>query len=217
MKLKIGIIKYHIKRINQFDEITQFRLKSLIIVTLLVDLIIPIYSQYYNLLKIGTIEAATILAFFGILKKIGTKLTIFVMNNFSFSNIFLGVIITDILWILSSLTYFISPQCMVWSDLFVSVLQLPFLFAFSNSLNNYINYFYPKKYTLFQNYENDIFAEIGILGLIFSVILTSISIGLTIIVFSIGMFFNTIYQIKNFNLFKKYNFRYMFNYKKSLK
>jgi len=216
MKLpNVGFIRYHIKKLRQFDDLTKFRLQLLISVTLLVDIIIPVYSQYYGLLHLGTIQAATILAFFGILKKIGIKMINFIMDNFSFSNIFLNVIALDILWAVGTATYFISPQYMVWCDLFVSVLQLPFIWAFSNSLNNYITYFHSEKYTNFQNYKNDILAEVGIIGLVISIILTYIGIKIAIITFIFGMLFNAFFQIKNFKLFRQNDFKYMYNYKKN--
>jgi len=210
----MGIIKYHIKKLKIFDEITKYRLILLGLITIAVEMILPVLSQYYYLLKINTIEAASIIALFSILKKIGQKLVKYIMNNFSFSKIFLIIIIFDFLWTIGTSFYFINKNIMIWLDLIIGTIQLPFIIAFSMNLNNYIMFFYKNSYVNFQNYKNDVLAESALLGLILSFSLSLISLKLIIILFLIIMSCVFIFQINIYNKFKKYDFKYMYNYKK---
>jgi len=210
----MGLIKYHIKKLKIFDEITKYRLILLGLITIAVEMILPVLSQYYYLLKINTIEAASIIALFSILKKIGQKLVKYIMNNFSFSKIFLIIIIFDFLWTIGTSFYFINKNIMIWLDLIIGTIQLPFIIAFSMNLNNYIMFFYKNSYVNFQNYKNDVLAESALLGLILSFSLSLISLKLIIILFLIIMSCVFIFQINIYNKFKKYDFKYMYNYKK---
>jgi hypothetical protein len=212
-----GLLKFHIKRLNYFDEITRFRLILLAIITFLMEIIFPVMSQFYGHLSFGSLEAATIIGIFAFFKQVGAKLVNYILNRFSFSKLFLIVVILDLLWVISTITFFINPIYMIWGDMIISTIQIPFIWAFSTALSNYINYFYPDDFTMFQNYRNDLMAEVGIAGIIFSIILTYISLKVTVIVFEIGMLITFIFQIKYYKRFKKYDFRYMYRYKKSLK
>ena len=216
----VGLINYHKKKLNQFDYITKIRLILLTNIIILMEIITPIYSQYYYILGIGAIPAATIIAMFDFIKTIFIKLVKKIMLNISFSNIYKILMFMDLAWAITVLTYFLDPQkpiVMLWVDLILGIIQTPFSIAFGNGLNNYINYFYSNLYSKFQNYRMDILAEAGILGLILSIVLSYISIKLAIVIFSIGMFINFLFQLKTLKEFKKYDFKYMYRYKKSLK
>jgi len=210
----MGLIKYHIKKLKQFDEITKYRLIMLGLITLSVEMILPVLSQFYYLLKFNTIEAASIIAFFSILKKIGQKLVKYIMNNFSFSKIFLIIIIFDFLWTIGTSFYFINKALMAWFDLIIGTLQLPFIIAFSMNLNNYIMFFYKNSYVNFQNYKNDVLAESALIGLLLSFSLSLFSLKLVVFLFMFLMICVFIFQINIYNKFKKYDFKYMYNYKK---
>jgi hypothetical protein len=146
-----GLWGFHIKNINYFDEVTRIRLILLAGITLLTQILFPVLSQFMYLLETPTVAAATIIGVFALFKTLGMKFVKMIQYNLSFSNIFLAVIIFDILWIISSATYFISPKIMIWADSILGVFHVPFLWAFSNSLNNYITYFFNDTYTKFQN------------------------------------------------------------------
>ena len=214
---KIGIFRYHIKNLNEFDEITAFRLKILAFINILFAFIGPILAQYYNLLSVLTFAAATIIAMFGILKTIGEKFVKFINDTTSFSKLFLIISILDLLYATSILIYFISPRYMIWVEMIIGTIHLPFFLAYSNALNNFINYFHHNSFTKFQNYRTNLNAESSLIGLILAIVLTMISIKLTIIVFSIGLFSLSIYQFFKYKMFKKYDFKYMWHYKHNSK
>jgi hypothetical protein len=215
----LNLLRFHTKRIRKFDDITQIRLILLGFITILLEIIFPILGQYYGHLKITIndilIQSATIIAFFSFLKQIGMKIVKFIMDNFSFSNVFKIMILTDTLWVLGTSLFFVDPIYMLWSDLLIGTIQLPFFISFSNMLNNYITYFYNEKFTFFQEYKNELLAESGIVGLLLSMTLTFISIKLAISIFIVGMIGVIFFQIKSIHKFKKEDFKYMYKYKKS--
>ena len=218
---KIGFIKFHQKHLKRFNEIIRFRLIVLGYINILMSFLYPVMAQFYSLLKLTVndivIHSATIIAIFGIIKTFGEKTVKLISDKMSFSSIFVSIVILDILITIGIGFFYISPKYMIWIDMILSAIQFPFFIAYSNSLNNYINYFYPKDLTNFQNYRADLNAETRLLGLILSVILTFISIKIAVGVFVIGMISLSLWQLKYINMFKKYDFRYMINYYKSKK
>ena len=214
---KIKVIKFHIKKLKRFDEITSFRLKSLAAINVLFALIGPLLAQYYNLLSLFAIQAASVIAFFGILKTVAQKFVRYLNSNTSFSILFKILVFIDIFYALGILLYFVNVKYMIWFEMISVVIQLPFLMAYSNALNNFITYFYKDSFTEFQNYRADLNAESSLLGLILSIILSLISIKLLVIVFSIGLLSLSFYQLRHIKDFEKYDFKYMYRYKKSFK
>jgi len=219
--MKINLIKFHRKRLTQFDEITRIRLILLAWVSILTALIIPVISSLYYLLSIHfdnyIIESATILSIIAFIENFGLKLVKKVMNTFSFSNIFLILIFFDIIWGFIGLLWFYDKTLFVWFDSILVMVHAVFVMAFGYSLNNYITYFHNEKYTLFQEYRNDLMAEASIIGTALSVILNGISTKIDILFFSGGIFILAFYQFKYLKIFKKYDFRYMYRYMKSRK
>ena len=221
MKLsKIGFIKYHIKRLNKFDEITKFRLLLLAYILIIIEIIMPVLGQLKHLLSIDKyqIEAATIIALFSMLATFGQKIVKYIQKTTSFSNIYRTLVVFDILWALSSLTYFINPVLMIWIDSILALIHGTFQIAFTQSLNNYITYFKNENYTNFQNYRNDIVSEFALIGTLLSIIISYLGgIEWNIIVFSISMLMFNMFQIRNWNIFEKYDFKYMLRYHKNLR
>jgi len=214
-------INFHIKKLNKFDEVTKIRLILLAAILILISLITPVISSLYYLLNIKfdnyIIESVTIISAIGFLKNIGLKFIKHIMNNISFSNIYKILIGFDILWGFSSLLYFYNPVYFIWVDSIISMIHATFLMAFSNSLSNYMTYFNADKYTMFQNYRNDLMSEFTILGMVLSIIFTLISIKLDIMMFFIGIILLAFYQIKFIKVFEKYDFKYMLRYKRAMK
>ena len=216
---KIGFIKFHQKNLRKFDEITRFRLIILGFINVLFAFFFPIMAQYYSLLELNVndiiIHSATIIAIFGIIKTFGQKMVKTISDKMSFSSIFLTIIILDIIMSIGVGMYYVSPKIMIWVDMVVGAIQLPFYMTYSNALNNYITYFYKETFTNFQNYKADLDAESRLLGLILAGILTFISVKLAIGVFVVGMILLSLWQLRYYSMFKKYDFRYMYNYYKN--
>ena len=213
------IIQYHIDNLNKFDEITKFRLIITGLTNVLFTFLYPILAGYYNLLeiKVGDVlfVSATIIAMFSILKTLGMKFVKYISDKISFSNIFLICIIMDILLGIEITLYFVSIKLTIWVEMILSVMQIPFTIAYNNSLNNYINYFYKSSLTNYQNYRTDLSAESSLLGLVLASITTLFSIKLAIIIFIVGILLLSMYQLKYYKVFKKYDFKYMLRYHKA--
>lgn len=219
--MKFGFIRFHKKRLKKFDEITKFRLIVLAYINILMAFIWPIMVQFYSYLEVNIndfiIHTATIISVFGILKTFGEKMVKTISNNFSFSRIFLIIIILDVFMGIGILFYFVSIKTMLWIDLCISTIQLPFFLAYSNSLNNYLTYFQKEDFTFFQNYRADLNAETRLLGLILAGIITLLSIKIAILIFVCGILILSVYQFSYYKMFKKYDFKYLLNYKRNLK
>ncbi len=215
------MFKYHSKRLNKLDEVTRFRVITLSVFIVLGAVISPIYMQYFHLLNISindiTITAASIIAFFGLAREISLKFINYVMKRTKPSMILTYMISIVILYIISNTLYFYNIKIMLWMDMFLGVISVLMFSVYNSILNNYIVYFHKDTYTFFQDYRNSINAEAGILGGLLSLALNAIDVKYGVL-FAIGLgTWLMIYQIRNIAILKKYDFRYMLNYKKKLK
>ena len=64
---------------------------------------------------------------------------------------------------------------------------------------------------------NDLISEFALAGTILSIIISSFGVEYNIIVFSIMMLSFNLFQIKNWNMFDNYDFKYMLNYHRNLR
>lgn len=107
---------------------------------------------------------------------------------------------------------------MIWVDTFIGVINTIILQAYSMALTNYMSYFYPESFTKFQNVRNNIFTEGALIGLILNFIIGTCyketGIIITINIFSV---LYTLYLLKNLNIMNEIDFKYLYNYHKSLK
>ena len=208
------------KRFNEFSEVTKFRLISFAMfmfgMELILSVLVQLQGQY---LKIESwhIEAATILGIVFIFKELGQKLIPYIMANMKLSYIFKVLIILDFIWAIGTLFYFYNITYMIWFDTMLGMFHTIFVVAYSFSLNNYIVYFENDKYSKFQNFRNELGINVSLVALSLSVVLSAISISFNIIAFLIVMFGFVLYRIININIFDKNDFKYLLNYKKSMK
>ena len=211
----------HLNNLNNFDKITKIRLVLMATVIVITSLIFPVISSLYYLfhLNIGSIaiESATIISAFVFVKNIGIKLVEKILDKLSFSKIFTYTIVLDIMWGALTLLYFYNKVYFLWFDAILGMFQAVFLIAFGTALNNYMTYFHNDQYTSFQNYRNKLVAEATMLGTFLSIVVTALSIKVAVIIFSISMIAIGVFEIGFINEFKKYDFKYMLKYKKSLR
>jgi len=221
MKLFKNFIDNHKKNYLYFDEVTRVRLLNAGFGIFIINIIIPVVSQYYYLLKVNVgdyiIPAATIIGAIGFAKSVAGKFNEKILKSFSFSNLFIITICFDIMFNISALLYFVSLKWFIWTDAIIAIFSIVFGIAFMNALNNYVTYFQPEKYTKLQNYRTSLWADATIGGTIVSIILTAISIKLAVIVAIIFGLVTTLYMLTQINKFVDMNFKFMLRYHKSLR
>jgi len=213
---------YYKNLLKDFDKITKFRLITLGFILIITNLYFPLLTQYKNLLKLQVkdfiIIASSIIAFFSIIRVIGIRFIPYFLKRTKLSMIYKYYIITIILFLNTSFLYYISPKLMIWVDTFIGVINTIILQAYSMALTNYMSYFYPESFTKFQNVRNNIFTEGALIGLILNFIIGTCyketGIIITINIFSV---LYTLYLLKNLNIMNEIDFKYLYNYHKSLK
>lgn len=215
----LGIVRYHIKNLKQFDELTRFRLISLGIITFLLQLFIPIVTEFkgkylFLIINNKVITAATIIAIIGILKTILEKFIPYLLNKTKISNIFKMKIFVDILITLSFIIFFINPHLFTWIDSILTVINTILVISLSITLTNYISFFQNHSFPKFQNYRLQVLTESTLIGLIISAILSTIDIKLNLILSIILYSIFILYQIKYIKKFEEYDFKYMIKYLK---
>lgn len=216
------LVNYYKNLLKDFDKITRFRLITLGFILIITNLYIPLLTQYKILLELKInniiIIASSIIAFFSIIRIIGTRFIPFFLKKTKLSVVYKYYVITTILFLNTSFLYYISPKLMIWIDSFIGIFDAIFLQAYSMALTNYMSYFFPKSFTKFQNVRNNIFTESALIGLILNLILGTFfkEIGIIIMVNILGIMYS-LYLLKNINIMNKYDFKYLYNYYKSLK
>ena len=209
----------HKKEFKSFSEITKVRLVGLIIFLFIINLHSPIVVALKGIyLSIFNLSPATIIAILSILSIIIVRLVPFIMKKIKLSNLYKLGILFDIMFTISSFTYFYSPALFVWLESIIGIFNVALFISISNTYSNFIHYFEPENYTSFQNYRTILIAEIELLALLLSAFLTgffsyTFSI-MFIILISIGLI---IYQVKKISLFEEYDFAYMLRYHRDLK
>jgi hypothetical protein len=214
-------IKWHLKNLNNFDEITKFRLICLAIIMIMLNLYIPVLVEFKYLLNLTIgqkiIAASTIIALINFLQILVEKFIPKIIIKTKFSLIYKSYVIIIFLFGLSSLLYFYNKKIFIFVDSILGILINLVTILYSQVLTNYMSYFYSKDFTKFQNYRTHLIVESSMLGLIISIILSFYSNNLNVILFFIGMMIYSLFLFKNWNIMNKYDFSYLLNLKRSLK
>ena len=220
---EIGFIKFHIKNLKSFDEITRVRLMTMGIAFFVMELFIPVVTEfkgkylYININSHSVIYPATIIAVLGIAKTILEKFIPYILDKISFVSIFKFKIFVDCLTLFSLFLFFIDKKFFTFVDSIIGIILSITIIIYSTTLSNYISFFYNKNFANFQNYRIHLIAETTLFGLSFSALLSYINIAFNIVFAIILFIFLIIYQTRNIKFFKQANFKYMLNYRKNKK
>jgi len=219
---KINFINFHIKNLNKFDEITRIRLIVMGISFFIMEMFIPIVTEFkgkflYIEFNNKIIYPATIIAILGIAKTIAEKGIPYLLDHTSFVAIFKLKITIEVLMLFSLFLFFIDKRFFVFVDSIMGILLSIVIIIYSSTLTNYISFFHNTNFANFQNYRFHLIAETTLVGLSTSALLSYIDKNLNIIFAIILFTFLIIYEIRKIESFKKMNFRYMFMYHKNKK
>jgi len=217
-----GLINYHKRNLQSFNEVTRFRLVVLMVILIIIEVTFPSITQLqgtYLHIHNWEVIPATIIAGFGIIKLILQKFGKRVLKTTKPSVIFKAYVIISSFWMPSLFLYFYDPTLMIWVYSILGIIDGFIMFVYSTTISNFMVYFEHDKYTKFQNYRNDILTELGLIGAILSFVISYFfGIG-GVILFTnctVGTFF-MYYTIKNYNLLDTYDFAYMMKYHRGLR
>ena len=206
---------------GQFDEVTRFRLTLVALMSLLYAPIFPILTQYSYLMELNInnifIPAATIIGLFAFIRTFSARYNEKILDKLTFSGIFKGLIIVDIITVFGLLTYFISPKLMVFIDSIVGIANAILMISYRTAVNNYMTYFHRQDYTRMQNFMIKIYSDSQSVGLILGALITFISVKFAIVFFSIGITSVVLWELKYVKRFEKYDFLYMLHYRRNLR
>lgn len=183
------MIRNILKKLDQFDPITRFRLINSFITAIGMNLFWPVLTD----LK-GEYLVAWVISFFMILETLMVKTNRWFIEKFTMQQIFRMSVIAHLGFTITALTYFwISPEFMVWADMIMGIIDVTVFSAFSIVLNNYITDNYPKSMNEFQIIRNSTWADGIIIGLSIVTVVTfswgnAVAIGFFI-------FFNTCFTL----------------------
>jgi len=213
-------IKKFKRDFSKLSDITKFRLENLFLVVFLFGLLTPLITSFKGIyLHLGDISAPTILSIFFIISSLIGLLNDWVLENFNLTSLFKGVILFHTVYIFVLLIYFIDPTVMMFIDMFLGMFDMLLFTAYSIALGNFVAYFENDKFQIFQNLRNKILIISAILGSSISTLINYFfSDGTVILIFILGNMFFIIYLLKNINIYKDYDYAYMFRYyRKKLK
>ena len=217
----INYFKTRKEELNQFDEVTRFRITLVALMSLLYAPIFPILTQYSYLMELNMnnifIPAATVVGVFAFIQTFSSRYNEKILEKLTFSGIFKALIVIDILTVFGLLTYFISPKIMVFIDSIVGIVNAILMISYRTAINNYMTYFHRQDYTRMQNFMIKIYSDFQSIGLILGVIITFISIKFAIVFFSVGITVVVLWEVKYVKSFEKYDFLYMLHYRRNLK
>lgn len=187
-----------LKKLDQFDKITKYRLQNSFIYALGINLIIPIMID----LK-GEYLIPWVISMFLVVETLVVKTNNFMTKKFSMETLYKMGIFAHLLSILFVTSYFINPNIMIYGNTIIMIFHIAIFSAYSIKLNNYLISYYPDSFHSFQVIRNSIIADGTILGLsliTFILYFFDLYIGL---MFFIG--FNLLFvswMFFNFNIFK---------------
>jgi len=206
------------EKLSTFSEITQSRFIGLAIFVVFLQLYGPIIASLKGFLTLGSIRAETIIAIIGIVIIFAEKSYEWFLRKTSYSFIFKMIILINSLWIVGGLLYFISPTYFIWWDSIIMIPEGLIYLAFMTANSNYIHYFESDDYTRANNFRNNLWLDISLIGLFLSALITyllgaSFSMALIIILNVILV----VYQLNIVHLYEEKDFLYMLHYHRHLK
>ena len=188
-----------LKRLNNLDDVSKFRLQNSFFVAIGIALLSPILVT----LK-GTFIAVWAISLLTILSTLSVKTNDYMTKKFSIPQLFKMGIFLHISFVLGAGIYFISPEIMIWLDSILVIAETTIFSAYSILLNNYITDYYPESMQEFQILRNSTWADGFLLGLFLITIVTFFyPLGTSILFF---IFFNSLFcswMLYNWNFFDK--------------
>ena len=147
-------------KINQFDDVTKFRLINTFVIAAGMNLLYPVLAD----LK-GEYLAAWVISSFMIIETLAVKTNRFFIDNFSLSKMYKISVFAHINFTLVAALYFINPLYMIYGDMIAAIFDVTVFSAFSIMLTNYLTNNYPENMSEFQIVRNSIWADGILLGL----------------------------------------------------
>lgn len=187
----------YFKKFKEQDEITEFRLINSFLVSVGFAILAPIII----VLK-GAFLMVWVISLFSIAATLAVKSNKYLTEKFTISELYKLGIFIHLMFIISTLFYFLSPVLMVWLDSSLVILETAVFSSYSILLNNYITDNFPKSMQSFQVIRNSSWADGSLLGLSLITLVTYFStteVGL--IVFIIYNFLFSLWLIYNWSFF----------------
>ena len=148
------------KKFEQFDKVTEFRLKNAFIVALGMALLTPIIISLKGLYMLPWV-----ISIFSIVQSLTVKLNKQIIEWFNLEQLYRIGILLHFLFICVSMLYFVSPVAMIYADSIVAILEVAIFSSYSIALNNYLTKFYPQHMSEFQIVRNSSWADGYLVGL----------------------------------------------------
>ena len=187
------------RKIEQFDFITQYRLRTMLFWSICLFIISPLLLE----LK-GEYLLTWAISIFMIAEQLALKTNRFMTERFSLSELYKMGIYVHLVFLCSSLIYFYDKLYMVIADSILAIIDTTIFSALSIKLNNYLIENYPEKNNEFQIVRNSLWVDGVLIALSFSTII-SYFLGRDYLIYVfifINIIFN-IYLFKNYNIYDK--------------
>lgn len=188
-------------KINQFDDVTKFRLINAFIIAAGMNLLFPVLAD----LK-GEYLVAWVISAFMILETLAVKTNRYFVENFKISTVYKLSVFAHINFTLVAAFYFWNPLYMIYADMIAAIIDISIFSAFSIMLNNYLTNHYPESMSEFQIVKNSVWAD-GILIGLFVVTIVTYFFGNSAAI-SLFLIFNILFScwlIKNWSFYDKIN------------
>ena len=154
-------------KINQFDDVTKFRLINAFVIAAGMNLLYPVLAD----LK-GEYLAAWVISSFMIIETLAVKTNRYFIDNFSLSSMYKISIFAHINFTAVAALYFWNPLYMIYGDMIAGIFDVTIFSAFSIMLTNYLTNNYPESMNEFQIIRNSIWADGILLGLVIVTMIT---------------------------------------------
>ena len=191
------LIHKNLKKIKQFDKITEFRLLNSFLSAILMSILGPII-----IILQGSMMLSWVISLFSTIGVVAIKMNSYMCDTFSLSTIFKMLIILDVLLVVFGIIYFISPYVATWFLMFFGILEVVVYSTYTIMLNNYITENFPESMNNFQIIKNSIWADGALLGgtlISFATFFGGISVG--VVIFTIIAFFTSSWLVYNWNFY----------------
>jgi hypothetical protein len=172
--------------LNQFDEITRFRIINAIAVYFGLNILVPVIADLR-----GELLSPTMISIIMIALTVSVKLNEYI-TRFSISTVFkLGNIFHALLTV-STFIYFINPLLFVYTNAFLGIIEVAIFTSYSIQLDEYLAKKYSGQVAKFKIYTNSKKADATLLGLGLTALMTALLP--LYIVFIIFIVYNAIFS-----------------------
>jgi len=186
--------------LNNFDEITKFRLINAFIFAVGFNLFLPVLLD----LK-GEYLVAWVISSFLILEQLSVKTNRYFVK-FSISTLYRLGIVVHIIFVVSACFYFINPLYMIYIESLLAIFVSMIFGAYSIKLNTLLAEKCPELMNEFQIVRNSVWADGILIGLAFTTFITYFfPTSYAIVTFIIYNSSFILYMIKNWNFYSSRN------------